>query len=415
VTGSSAGVGTGLDIVTVKYDASGTALWTNRFNGPGNETDFGNDLAVDASGHVVVVGSVYVSTTSWWPRGTTLDTHFITLKYTPAGALLWSQRWGDKSHYEAQAVALDSAGSVFVAGPATLYADPRAPGASWVILKYTSQGVLQTNFGPGLVFGNGTGAAADLALAVTPGGDLCVSGSMQAMPPGGLFLHSAQGNRLWGSTSLNRYRALTLDTAGNCYVAGSFDGFGSVMGDFITVKHHPTGTALWSARYDGEGRGEDVALGLAADPRGNCYVTGRSQGTNGQPEWATLKYTNAANPAWVVRLGSTNGPSEARAVALGPEGRIYVTGFVPEESGVGRELLTVCYAERTLTISPKASQIVVEGLSKPGQTNRIERSEDLVHWQEEAAAIADRDGHFACTNGPAPGAPQTFFRLRKPE
>jgi hypothetical protein len=51
VTGASGGAGTGLDFVTIAYDAiTGTQLWLSRYNGPGNRTDSARSVAVSPDG-----------------------------------------------------------------------------------------------------------------------------------------------------------------------------------------------------------------------------------------------------------------------------------------------------------------------------------------------------------------------------
>src|SRR6185436_2372599 len=39
VTGKSLGIGSGFDYATIAYSSAGVPLWTNRFNGPGNNDD----------------------------------------------------------------------------------------------------------------------------------------------------------------------------------------------------------------------------------------------------------------------------------------------------------------------------------------------------------------------------------------
>jgi len=56
VTGRSMGTGSNYDIATVKYNSSGVQQWVQRYNGPGNGTDWANSILVDDSGNVYVSG-----------------------------------------------------------------------------------------------------------------------------------------------------------------------------------------------------------------------------------------------------------------------------------------------------------------------------------------------------------------------
>jgi len=48
--------GTNSDFVTMKFAGDGTALWTNRYDGPAGGTDYANALTVDDAGNVYVTG-----------------------------------------------------------------------------------------------------------------------------------------------------------------------------------------------------------------------------------------------------------------------------------------------------------------------------------------------------------------------
>ena len=71
VTGSSEGSGTGSDFATVKYNASGTQMWAQRYNGPAGNTDEARSIAVDAAGYVYITGNSRSST----------GIDFATIKY----------------------------------------------------------------------------------------------------------------------------------------------------------------------------------------------------------------------------------------------------------------------------------------------------------------------------------------------
>ncbi len=75
VTGYSAstnGYPYNYDYATIKYSSAGVALWTNRYNGPGNADDEAVDLVVDHSGNVIVTG---------YSTGNGGNVDYATMKY----------------------------------------------------------------------------------------------------------------------------------------------------------------------------------------------------------------------------------------------------------------------------------------------------------------------------------------------
>ena len=72
VTGSSEAANGRHDYATVAYSNSGVPLWTNRYNGLGNDSDNAIAIAVDGSGNVVVTGHSYNET----------NDDYVTIKYS---------------------------------------------------------------------------------------------------------------------------------------------------------------------------------------------------------------------------------------------------------------------------------------------------------------------------------------------
>jgi hypothetical protein len=75
VTGFSPGTNSGNDIATIKYDNNGNQVWVQRYNGSGNGDDEANAIAVDALGNVYVTG--YETTTAG-------GTEMVLIKYAPS-------------------------------------------------------------------------------------------------------------------------------------------------------------------------------------------------------------------------------------------------------------------------------------------------------------------------------------------
>ncbi len=100
------------DYATVKYDSSGNQIWVRTYNGVLNLDDEPRAMAMDQSGNVYVTGVTGFS----WGHGTSDDC--ATIKYNPEGNEVWlfTYNGNERLSDEANAIAVDDFGNVFVAG-----------------------------------------------------------------------------------------------------------------------------------------------------------------------------------------------------------------------------------------------------------------------------------------------------------
>jgi hypothetical protein len=102
------------DIAVAKYDgATGRQLWSYRWNGKDNKYDDAKAVAVDTAGNIYVVGN----TTAIGPFGNFSD--IVTLAFGPGGNLKWKQVYDgplNQAQDSAQGIALAPNGDVYVTG-----------------------------------------------------------------------------------------------------------------------------------------------------------------------------------------------------------------------------------------------------------------------------------------------------------
>ena len=242
VTGWSAGLLTGHDYSTVKYNLSGVQQWVAIYNGPGNANDVARSVKIDASGNIYVIGSSV-------GNGTGFD--FATIKYNAAGEQLWVARYDDPSLVGDQAVAIDvdPSGNIYVTG----WSEDDDHTTSWATIKYDSSGVQEwvkkdiSDHPTSLVvdaFGN-------VVVTGASRGDYCT------------IKYSLSGEELWVKTyngsfnergdSADEAIAIAVDISGNVYVTGSSNGdeflpWGTdpeLLLEYATIKYSSAGEELW--------------------------------------------------------------------------------------------------------------------------------------------------------------------------
>jgi uncharacterized delta-60 repeat protein len=98
--------------VTIKYDPHGTQLWTARYTTSGTGSAGGNALLVDRTGNVYVAGEAIL----WGEMSSTSNA--LTLKYNADGTLLWEQMYDGPAggRDTAQAITSDQDGNIYIAG-----------------------------------------------------------------------------------------------------------------------------------------------------------------------------------------------------------------------------------------------------------------------------------------------------------
>ena len=249
------------DAFAVKLSADGGQLWSTYLGGSG--TDRGYGVAADGDGNVLVTGST--ASVGWVSGG--FDTTYdggrygdaFVVKLAPDGGQLWSTYLGTSGTDSGRAVAVDSAGSVLIAG----YTD-------W-----------------------GTGGLVD-AFVVKLG---------------------AAGDHLWtsylGGSGRDDAYGLAVDRDGNALVTGSTASVGWVSGGFDTTydgdgdvyvaKLSPDGQCIWSSYLGGSG--DDYGRGVAVDRFGNVVVTGHTD-TAGWVLGGFDTTYNANTDAFVARIGT---------------------------------------------------------------------------------------------------------------
>jgi hypothetical protein len=330
VTLTSAG---NTDVFVTELDPNGSVLWAKSWGGA--TMDLSGDIAVDAAGNVVSVGTtatVY-SDGSWTPNG------FEVRKFSPTGAAVWSKRIANMGG-SASGVTTDAAGNVFLcgefSGTVDFNPDPKKAnnvtgasdrGANGYVLKLTSSGsfgwvapfVAKTAATPGsfIWFSD---IAVDASGSIIVGGrykgqvDFNPSATVDTRLPytgdyiaDGVVVKLSSGGALAWATPLGGapVKSLAVDVSGSVYATGSFGpvftpGFGlpAVTGnggsDVFVTKLTTSGSVDWALTFGGAS-GEDC-VGIALDAAGTIYLAGTyTRTTDFDPDpLATYELTNAA-------------------------------------------------------------------------------------------------------------------------
>jgi uncharacterized delta-60 repeat protein len=388
VAGRSAGSGTDLDFVTIKYNAAGVEEWVQRYNGPGNGEDAATAITLDAEGNICVTG---------YSTGIGTGSDYLTVRYDPSGNELWRMTYNGPGTFpdEALAITTDAVGNIYVTGRSGhtgIHFD-----WDYATIKYSSSGVQQW-----VARYNGAGNDWDQAnsVVVDDGGNVYVTGT-QSIDVGTAFhdyatiKYNSSGVQQWvaGFNGLgNNWDEATvvgLDGEGNVYVTGYSSGSGTVY-DFVTIKYDPSGTQQWLRLYNTPGFSPDVAYEMVISEAGDVYISGASS-----LNFGTIKYNSAGVQQWVATYDENGNFDAARDLAVDDAGNVYVTGVS------ARGILENTNDYATVKYDPS------------GVEQWVQRYNGAANGWDEANAIAlDAAGNVYVTGSVTQGGAYDFGTIR---
>jgi hypothetical protein len=326
-----------IDAFLIKHDADGNRLWIRTFGG--SNTQHVNAAGVDGSGRVYIAGDVYT--------GVNLRKNCFLNLFDRSGATVRTQiidipGWSKDSCVAAS----DAAGNFYVAGDVS-----DSVSLNIFIVKYDKDGgaiwTRQFRSQPDKTFAFVGG------IAVDPLGGVYVvgftNGSIGGSPSGGgsdLFLvkYDGDGNRLWahqlGQADYNTQGVqLAPDPDGGVYVLGnSYDS--EIRSTVLVLRTGADGTVRWIRSLTSHW--SDQATGIALNQRG-IYVVGYTLGAptvpGVPPDGEIREASQGDRDAFLaklsldgsllsVRLLGSSVHDGATGVAVGPNGRIYVSGLL---------------------------------------------------------------------------------------
>jgi hypothetical protein len=244
------------DGLLAKFDSTGSKLlWATYFGG--KDRDDAEDLAIDNEGNVFIAGytlsNAAIATKGTFQTFISGQSDAFIAKFNTAGTLLWSTYYGGYSNELCYGIALDHSGNPYITG--------RTSSSTSI----ATGGAFQTSY-------NGGGFDAFLAKFNSDGTKL-----------------------LWGTyfggTGLDFAGAVITDSSGNIYISGqtgSSSGIATSNGyktaynsgiDAFLARFSCSGSLQYATYYGGNG--DEYQAGMTNTGNGNMYITGTTSSTTG--------------------------------------------------------------------------------------------------------------------------------------
>ncbi len=293
-----------------------------------------------------------------------------TICYTPAGSLLWYQRftnphYGDNDDDAAFSIALDNNSDhkgygLYVAG--WYHNGHNCPGITDTNCYHDAQ-VVHYKFDGSYVsgldeihYGCGPDPGEDFAnaIVVSASGKIYATGAKWCGEPGltnqghEFFTFKGYWDVIGGRDTLlldeeycdtaryynadggeNIGTSLVVDNNDYVYATGYSQGSSGgtpIDYDYITIKYDPDGVKQWVSRYNSGSSINDIAKSITMDGSGNLFITGIA-GASSTSDIISIEYDNNGDTVCVARFDGTGNVGDGGNSIGVLDDSVYVTGY----------------------------------------------------------------------------------------
>jgi PKD repeat protein len=302
----------GRDLAVTSYTADGTLRWRSTVT-PAVGTFVGDWVVAASNGDFVVIG--HNQDSHGRPIANTM------LRYDSNGTLLWRVDFTASFFPAVARLDVDAAGNAYLAWSAV--------GSGLFVQKYSPAGALLWTQADSTT-GGGYAAASSLALS-PDGADVAVTGSVSG---GATWItavfDAATGVRRWQATAAEGIAArdVVVD-ASRVYVTGQgVIGAGTPALKYsltVVAYDRATGARLWRQDRKPADAYDAAGLRMALAPDGSLVVTGQTN--RGFLDWYTVAFETTGTARWeAVRDGGLNTDEIPAGVLVLADGTTVVTG-----------------------------------------------------------------------------------------
>ena|GEM_PF-2165912 len=339
-----------VDVLLLKYDPSGNAMWQKTWDA--GDEDCASAVATDGYGNIYVVGKTYSSGAG--------GADVLLIKFDCDGDAVWTKTWGGTGWDVGSDLVLDSSGDIYVCANTESFG---AGGEDVVLLKYDADGSLTSQKRWG---GNGMDSAA--ALVLDGCRNVYVAGCTMSSGAGYtevlLLKYDSYGNlvwtRTWGGGSGDGAGCLSLDGMGHIYVAGSTSSFGEGP-NVLLLKYEANGDLVWSRTWGGAA--SDYASAVVAQGEETVYLVGWTDSFgDGRNDPFVLRYDSGGNVGWARTWYDVDVPAEAYAATSDHSGILYIAGKARDAWGKWLEVIGETSSPAGFEEGADGSERILEGI-----------------------------------------------------